>query len=335
MREERAVALLALAASDPPAERRSAQAPLPERAAADPASFSGGCSGAGPGQDSAIASTSSNRGGRPSGGGPPLLAATGAAPPPAPAPASLEVSGRDNSPAGDPQDQPRAPAASAAPAMNPDPNPDTDRLGLEATATRVLAALDPPAVRRVLGGLAARFPRSTAALLCGRLPPAAAELLTLRLEAADAALVAEGTGRLVCVGKTRHCTDTADDFSWSLWVVKSDPWPRWCAGGCCRLQSCRSCARRRRAWRSRQEVRAVHGIQCAYQTACEADARCYLRSKLCMVDLPIMHVCAAAKCIKIFLGFVQQSSAQQTAALVAVRLMLLLIWAPSLSYVTL
>ena len=65
-------------------------------------------------------------------------------------------------------------------------------LGLEATATCVLAALEPAGVRRVAGALAARFPRLAAALLCGGLPPAAAELLTARLEAADAALAAAG-----------------------------------------------------------------------------------------------------------------------------------------------
>ena len=65
-------------------------------------------------------------------------------------------------------------------------------LGLAADATRVLAALSPAGVRRVLGAMVGRFPRSTAALLSGALPPAAAELLVARLEAADAELGAAG-----------------------------------------------------------------------------------------------------------------------------------------------
>ena len=83
-------------------------------------------------------------------------------------------------------------AAGAAGSGGATDAPSMDQLGLDAPATRALAALDPAAVRRVLGALAARFPRSAAALLTGGLPPAAAELLTARLEAADAALAAAG-----------------------------------------------------------------------------------------------------------------------------------------------
>jgi hypothetical protein len=67
-----------------------------------------------------------------------------------------------------------------------------DVLGLADPVTRIVAGLDAWALRRVLLGLAAQFPRTLEGLLQHGLTPALAELLTQRFEAADAALAAKG-----------------------------------------------------------------------------------------------------------------------------------------------
>lgn len=99
-----------------------------------------------------------------------------------PADSSPPSSGPDARSDARPASGPDSPAAGRGWLVSPPP----EDLGLQHSLTRVLAALSPGALCRVLLAMAERFPGTLEALLLHALPPAAAEVLLRKLEAGPA-----------------------------------------------------------------------------------------------------------------------------------------------------